>query len=558
MIFVTAIWILLILGAMVLLYARSMRVEVLASGNDYGSIYARNLELGAEQWVMSLVDNQQGNAVQIQTQGTEAVPLGTGYFWILNPDLDNPQNYVYTVTDESSKLNVNVATEAQLVALPNMTYAIADSIMNWVGPDPSGISSTSSTTGATGTTGTGTSGTATKPPAATPTASSSGSSSTTGGNQGQGAQADYYSSLPRPYTMKYSAFETPEELLLVQGVDPILMWNIDLNRNGVLDVAEGSPQLSTNGIDASRGINPFVTIWTIETNLDASGMTRINVNTALQSSATGGVRTGGSTGRAAGGSIGAVTTTGGGAAAGRGTTGGAAGAAGGATGAAAGGGTTQQALLQALETGMTSQRAQQIITAATPYVSGGQQFANVFDFANKAGMKPEELKPILDRLTTVTSSTRQGLVNVNTASAAVLTALGLDQGDAQTLVNARQSADTNTANGPDMSWVVDALPLSKLAQIGTQLTGRSFFYSADIVAVTGDGRAFRRVKIVVNARNTPPKIVYRKDLTEYGWPLDPAILDSLKQGQGLPAGVVSSTSTIGQTSGTTGLTGTTR
>src|ERR1700710_2537769 len=74
-----------------------------------------------------------------------------------------------------------------------------------------------------------------------------------------------------------------------------------------------------------------------------------------------------------------------------------------------------------------------------------------------------------------------------------------------------------------------------LSKIGPFVTGQSFYYSADIVAVSGEGRAFKRARIVVNARSSPPVIVYRKDLTYLGWPLSPDILTSLRKGQPLPA-----------------------
>jgi hypothetical protein len=201
---------------------------------------------------------------------------------------------------------------------------------------------------------------------------------------------------------------------------------------------------------------------------------------------------------------------------------------------------------------MSAQRAQQVVSAV-----GGQQFTSVFDFAAKTGIKSDELSPVLDKLTTSTGSTVTGLVNINTASKAVLIALGLQPDDAQTLVSTRQSLQGTMANTPstttnstdpsNMGWVTSALPMSKLAQIGSKITGRSYIYSADIVAVSGDGRAFKRVRIVVNARNTPAKIVYQKDLTYLGWPLDPTIRQSLRAGQGLPAGVGNSNSNFGMT-----------
>ena len=81
---------------------------------------------------------------------------------------------------------------------------------------------------------------------------------------------------------------------------------------------------------------------------------------------------------------------------------------------------------------------------------------------------------------------------------------------------------------------MNVLTPAKAAAVGSLVTGRSFFFSADIVAVSGTGRTFKRARIVVDARVSPPVIVYRKDLSYLGWPLDPAILTSLKKNQALP------------------------
>ena len=94
---------------------------------------------------------------------------------------------------------------------------------------------------------------------------------------------------------------------------------------------------------------------------------------------------------------------------------------------------------------------------------------------------------------------------------------------------------------------MDALTPQKLAAIGNRITGRSFQYSADIVAVSHDGRAFKRVRIVVDARNTPPKIIYRRDLTSLGWPLPQQIRDQLRSGQQIQTG----NGTVGNSQGST-------
>ena len=60
-----------------------------------------------------------------------------------------------------------------------------------------------------------------------------------------------------------------------------------------------------------------------------------------------------------------------------------------------------------------------------------------------------------------------------------------------------------------------------------------FLVSADLVAISGDGRAFRRCRVVVDASASPPKVLYRQDLTHLGWPLEPEIMAGLRSGTSL-------------------------
>jgi hypothetical protein len=171
---------------------------------------------------------------------------------------------------------------------------------------------------------------------------------------------------------------------------------------------------------------------------------------------------------------------------------------------------------------MSSSRAQDIASQSR----SGRPFANVFDFAQKTGMTPQELSGAYDGLTCVSSKTLNGLTNVNTAPREVLMCLPtLEEGDADAMIGARTSA----APG-DISWVADALPPDKCTAIGARITGKSFQFSADIVAVSGDGRGFRRVRVVFDARKSPARIVYRKDLTDLGWPLSDDIRTDLRNG----------------------------
>jgi len=57
--------------------------------------------------------------------------------------------------------------------------------------------------------------------------------------------------------------------------------------------------------------------------------------------------------------------------------------------------------------------------------------------------------------------------------------------------------------------------------------------SADIVAVSGDGRAFERYRMVYDGSGESPRLVLWQRLTHLGWPLDASILTSLRSGASL-------------------------
>jgi type II secretory pathway component PulK len=469
-ILVTAIWVIIVLLALVLIFARETRVELTASANRVWANQAAAVELGAEQYVIAAVDASAGNAISVLQTPAEQIRIGSdsnpagdsstgGYFWILQDYFDNDTTYAFGITDENSKLNLNVATDTALATLPGIPQEIADSIVLWRGGQ---------------------------------------SSSTTG----QGADTSYYNSLPRPYALKAAPFESVDELYVLKDMTDTILYGSDLDHNGMLDTNEqniaGLASSFNSASDASRGIFPFVTVWGKEPNSNpATGKARINVGT--------------------------ITST-----------------------------TALRATLTAA--GLTEARVNQIVGRA----EGIRIFRNVFDFAAKTQMTAAELAMVEYDLTTTTAKTLPGLINVNTAPLQVLEALpGLTQDDAQSIVSQRAAnsgsagssstgnTSTSTTN-TSAAWMLSAIAPPKAAAIGSLITGQSYFFSADIIAVAATGTSspsdgaggavgFKRVRIVVDARSSPPVIVYRKDLTYLGWPLDPLILANLKSHKPLPA-----------------------
>ncbi|MFB3894067.1 MAG: hypothetical protein ACE15C_18825 [Phycisphaerae bacterium] len=153
---------------------------------------------------------------------------------------------------------------------------------------------------------------------------------------------------------------------------------------------------------------------------------------------------------------------------------------------------------------------------------------SVLDFYVRSGLTATEFQSVADHLTAGAGNVQRGLINVATAPKQVLACLpGLTDSDIASLMSKRTDTTIDPTN---LAWVVQALTGPKAQAIGSLITTRAFQFSADIVSVSADGRAFRRCVIVVDARTSPPKVVYRQDLTRLGWPLDPNIITQLRAG----------------------------
>jgi len=172
------------------------------------------------------------------------------------------------------------------------------------------------------------------------------------------------------------------------------------------------------------------------------------------------------------------------------------------------------------------------VAAIIVRLRGSPPARNVLDFYVKSGMTLEEFESISDKITTSRLPNLTGLINVNTAPREVLLCLpGLTEGDVEQLIA------TRTANGPgldNIAWVAEALTPVKAAAIGGLITTRSYQYSADIVAVAGNGRGFKRCKYVFDLRYSPARIVLRQDLTHLGWPLSAELWEAVRSGKAAP------------------------
>ena len=167
-------------------------------------------------------------------------PRRRGRFSIVAPGGDTSLDGVrFGLECESAKLNLNILLSGKLgakvardrlMALPDMTEEIADAILDWLDPDDE--------------------------------------------PREFGAEAEYYESLDPPYQPANGPFQCLDELLDVRGVTAEHLYGADQDRNGTVD---------PNASDASDGDNPcgwsaYLTLFSRERLCQADGQPKINLN----------------------------------------------------------------------------------------------------------------------------------------------------------------------------------------------------------------------------------------------------------------------------------------
>jgi len=156
-------------------------------------------------------------------------------------NLDSQDTIRYGLTDEASKVNINVASEDQLKRLPGVTAEMAAALMDWREQSDKARSG--------------------------------------------GAKDEYYMSLSQPYRCKNAPLDTVEELLLVKGFTSKEVFGEDMNRNGMLEPNEddGRKSLPVDNGDGNmdRGLYPYITVYSREPEVTDSDPFQPRINILL-------------------------------------------------------------------------------------------------------------------------------------------------------------------------------------------------------------------------------------------------------------------------------------
>ena len=278
-----------------------------------------------------------------------------------------------------------------------------------------------------------------------------------------GAEDETYLRQRPAYKTKNAPFESVDELRLVFGMELDILYGEDVNQNGILDPNENDGDISWPPDNRDGRIDPglaeYLTVHNAEGGTRADGSERINVSNAA--------------GRAQ--------------------------------------------LQSLLEEKFGSDRAGELMGAL-----GGGTINSVLELQVRSGMTRSEFAQIAGDVVASNASNAPALLNISTASAAVLACIpGIDSSKAESIVSYRQS---NGDNLDSPSWITEVLGES-FQQAAPFLTTVSSLFSVDLCAVGRHGRGYRRVRFVLDVSGETSRVIGRRDLTHLGWALGRAVLE---------------------------------
>jgi competence ComEA-like helix-hairpin-helix protein len=253
-ILVGVLWCLALLAVVVIGVLHTVRMDLMVTKNQSDVIQAHYLALaGIEKAKALLYDDaasrkRSGTSHSAQLyddpQDFKEVPFGKGDFSVFHQGGENEgSKVVYGISDEEGRLNLNGASQEELLKLYGMRPETAAAILDWIDEDNN-----------------------VRP---------------------GGAESDFYASLKPPYLPRNGAMTSVRELLMVSGVDRELFLGEDANGNGLLDPEEDDgdenyPPDNHDGI-LDFGWSGLLTVDSWVENRNAAGEERVNVQTADES-----------------------------------------------------------------------------------------------------------------------------------------------------------------------------------------------------------------------------------------------------------------------------------
>lgn len=341
-------------------------------------------------------------------------------------DPDGPE-LRFGLTDEASRLNLNQAGISMLAKLPGLKPALAQALWDFLdagdAPEP------------------------------------------------EGAEQEYYDALPRPYAVRNGPLASLEEIRLVRGFTPALVFGEDANLNGRLDAneddgAESFPPDNNDG-KLDRGLRGALTAASYDLNQDRDGIPRTNLNDPADPVYTNGLPP------------------------------------------------SVIDYVAALRRDKVQLRhASELLGAKAKFKDEKGKEVEL-----AAGVGKEELPAVLDLLGTTADEELPGLVNVNTASAAVLAALPeMTESIAESIVASRRGLTPEQRQSPAWIFQEDLVNADVFKAVAPYLTTRSWQFSFCVVGYGLPSGRYRVLEVTIDVAGLKPVVTHLRDLTRLGPP----------------------------------------
>lgn len=407
--------------ALALALGREVRVELSVAQQQADAVRLRALADSAIDRAMAelRIDTTPGDTLRETWRDDEAtfkaIARDGGRVWwlITEPDPGDGREVRYGFRDEASKLDINLATREQLLALPMITEEAVDAILDWRDDDDE--------------------------------------------PEPLGAESAYYGALDPAYTAKNAPFESLDELLRVRGVDELMLYGEDRNRNGLLDPGEDDGDNSYPPDDADgvldRGLIDYLTVFSRTPNVRSDGEPRLLWNDVdadeLESRLT--------------------------------------------------------------EAGLAEPALARLVLLKRT----GMQVQSLAQLVGFPEVDEEAARIILEEVAVTDAELIPGLINVNTAAREIIAGLeGLEPTDVDAILQGRQEADDLSSP----AWLMRVLEREKFQAIVDRVTTRSEQFTVHVVVQLDGTSRFKRVEALIDRAVPPVRVLLRRDVTALGFP----------------------------------------
>lgn len=371
-----------------------------------------------------------------------------------------------------------------------------------------------------------------------------------------GCEIEYYSQLPTPYAPTNGPIQSVEQLLLVRGVTPELLFGMDQNRNGVLDSGEmnsmgtgmmspmgttttqSMPTTTADGEEISQpdplGWAQYLTLHSAEKNVDRDGNPRVYLNqedltlleeelvTALGNETWAtfivAYRRSGKAGGSAMSSLGGSSESDSSSAA---VSGGSGSTGGGASGSSDSGTSSAETLpwnsayfdSVSGEAAVTLSQVLDLVDATIEVDLNGEQTIYTSPFTSDPAAMAIYMPVLMDKLTTVDGTSIPGRISVNDCPKAILLGIpSMTEEIVDAIIEAR-AEQSDSENRKFESWLVveGHITIDQMRTLAPLITGGGNVFRAQIVGYFEQGPAFCRAEVIIDSAGEVPTVrMYRR------------------------------------------------